>query len=51
MRLHEYNPHNHFAILIAVLGNGYPRSRIWEYEVVPHPSAQEWLTKVGNNNE
>ena len=51
MKETKYNPHNHLAILVAVLGNGYPVARIWAWEVMPHPSAQQWLTKVGNNNE
>ena len=51
MKETKYNPHNHLAILVAVLGNGYPVARIWDWEVMPHPSAQQWLTKVGNNNE
>lgn len=39
----NYNPYNHHAILVAVLGNGYPMVRIWDWEIVPHPLAQKFL--------
>ena len=39
----NYNPYDHYAILVAVLGNGYPNANIWDYEVVPHPFAQRYL--------
>ena len=46
----NYNPYDHLAILMSVLGNGYPPVRIWDWEVMPHPLAQEWLTVIGRND-
>lgn len=49
--MNNYNPYDHHAILVAVLGNGYPSVKIWDWEVVPHPLAQQFLNRIGNDND
>ena len=47
----KVNPYEHHALLMLVLGNGYPPSRIWDWEVRGHPVHTQFFLRTSNDDD